>query len=328
MMLTIRRYREDDAAAWDAFVAQSGNGNFFHTRRFLRYHPQDRFRDHSLLFLDGGRVRALLSAVDGEKEGRRVLVSHPGASYGGGLVLEAESALDRVDTLLSHLEDYTRREGFVGAHFLRVPPPVMCQSSSPDQRTVLQRRRWTLERSERDSSLLLYGLREGGVLERLDGRCRSRVRQAERAGLTVRETDDLPTYWEMLTATLRERHGAQPTHTLGEIQHLRSICPGDIRLFAAFRGERMLGGVVAVTLHEQGIYSLYMAQDYAHHGEHPLHLTIVELMKVCVREGRSVLHLGVSTEDNGRRLNEGLLAFKESFGAVPSHRESWFLTLS
>jgi len=327
MSVRVRRYREEDVAAWDDFVERSSNGNMFHTRRFLRYHPEERFRDHSLLFLEGDRMVAILSAADREEGGRRALVSHPGASYGGGLVLPQRGGTE-VDALLSTLEGYARAQRYSGLHFLRMPPTTICGPDAPDQRSCLIKRGWSLERSELDSSILLESLREEDVCARLDGKCRNMVRQAERADLSVRESDDIASYWVILTATLRERHGAVPTHTLEEIQRLRSLCPGEVRLFSAFRGEAMVGGVVVITLHAQALYTLYMAQDYAHHREHPLHLTIVELMRLCVREGRHVLQLGVSTEDGGKRLNEGLFAFKESFGAVPTHRESWFLPLS
>ncbi len=327
MTVQVRRYREEDGVLWDAFVQRSCNGNFFHTRRFLRYHPAGRFRDHSLLFLEGDRVVAILSAVDQENgEGRRLLVSHPGASYGGGIVLPAPDGVG-MDALLSALEDHAGEEGFSGVHFLRLPPATICRSPLPDLPSILLHRGWVVERSEIDSSILLTGVREDSVLDHLDGKCRNMVRGSERAGLRVRESDDFASYWAILTETLRARHGAMPTHTLEEIERLRSLCPGEVRLFAAFHGGEMRGGVVAVTLSEYAIYTLYMAQDYAYHLQHPLHLTIVEVMRACVREGRAVLHVGVSTEDGGERLNEGLFAFKESFGASTVHRESWFLSL-
>ena len=50
MSITIRRFIHSDEKVWDAFVASSNNGTLFHTRKFLSYHPKDRFLDHSLVF--------------------------------------------------------------------------------------------------------------------------------------------------------------------------------------------------------------------------------------------------------------------------------------
>ena len=41
---------------WEGFIRDSINGNLFHTRRFLDYHPEGRFMDHSLLFLKKGNM--------------------------------------------------------------------------------------------------------------------------------------------------------------------------------------------------------------------------------------------------------------------------------
>lgn len=51
MSVTVRRFRERNAEAWDGLVDGSWNGTFLHKRRFLSYHGE-RFRDVSLLVED------------------------------------------------------------------------------------------------------------------------------------------------------------------------------------------------------------------------------------------------------------------------------------
>ncbi|MDP7071962.1 MAG: GNAT family N-acetyltransferase, partial [Candidatus Marinimicrobia bacterium] len=62
----IETYYERDAELWDTFVQESNNGTLFHTRKFLSYHPSDRFKDRSLIFLKKGNPIALLPAADVE----------------------------------------------------------------------------------------------------------------------------------------------------------------------------------------------------------------------------------------------------------------------
>ena len=83
MKLTISRYTDEDAALWDDFVWQANNGNIFHTRQFLNYHPPGRFEDHSLIFRKDNKVHALMPATVKFEGHRKILVSHRGASYGG-----------------------------------------------------------------------------------------------------------------------------------------------------------------------------------------------------------------------------------------------------
>ncbi len=70
------------------------------------------------------------------------------------------------------------------------------------------------------------------------------ARKALQNGVSVAETDNLAAYWEILSERLARAHNAKPVHTLAEIDSLRRRFPENIRLFAAFLGNEMLGGVV------------------------------------------------------------------------------------
>lgn len=47
----LEEYTDIYAERWDRFVLkESINGTFLQTRKFLNYHPKDRFTDSSLVF--------------------------------------------------------------------------------------------------------------------------------------------------------------------------------------------------------------------------------------------------------------------------------------
>ncbi len=76
--MDIKQYTPDCVDEWNQFVAESKNGTFLFDRRYMDYH-QDRFRDHSLMFYQDGRLLAVLPAhVDGD-----TLYTHRGLTYGG-----------------------------------------------------------------------------------------------------------------------------------------------------------------------------------------------------------------------------------------------------
>lgn len=59
--MAIHRYSDEFAERWDAFVLDSSvNGNFLQTRQFLSYHPDDRFKDYSLMYFDAREACVLL----------------------------------------------------------------------------------------------------------------------------------------------------------------------------------------------------------------------------------------------------------------------------
>ena len=90
---------------WDNFVNQSDNGTLFHKRAFLNYHPKDRFNDASIYVTKNGKILSILTAAVIERDGKKILVSHPGASYGGFVYdsdLNFKDAHDLVDMLLDY----------------------------------------------------------------------------------------------------------------------------------------------------------------------------------------------------------------------------------
>ena len=180
-----------------------------------------------------------------------------------------------------------------------------------------------MTRSEMDGAVDLTGLTTDTVLQSLTGKCRNMVRQAERAGIEVKLTHDFDSFWPILEGVLKGRHGAKPTHTVAEIKSLSALLPENFRLLAAFKNGVMVGGIVLITIHDEALYTLYMAQEYSVQKDHPMHLLLVEAIKLSLKENRRVLHLGVSTEDGGKKVNEGLFFFKESFGCRPVRRETW-----
>ena len=82
-MISIKKYRNNYSNVWDNFIKNSNNGTIFHTQKFLSYHLQRRFNDHSLLFYSEKTLVAVLPAAAISINNKLELRSHPGASYGG-----------------------------------------------------------------------------------------------------------------------------------------------------------------------------------------------------------------------------------------------------
>ncbi len=109
MSLSVSVFIQENKRAWDRFVWQANNGTLFHTRKFLEYHPPDRFEDHSLILSDGERIIALFPAIIKKQAGKLALVSHGGASYGGFVfreTLSVRSAFELVEALIVHCKKF------------------------------------------------------------------------------------------------------------------------------------------------------------------------------------------------------------------------------
>jgi len=87
---------------WDEFVEQSDNGTMFSKRRFLSYHDKNKFNDKSIYITKDGKLHSVFTAALIERDGKKILSSHPGASYGGFVYnseLNFKEAHDLVDKI-------------------------------------------------------------------------------------------------------------------------------------------------------------------------------------------------------------------------------------
>jgi hypothetical protein len=114
-------------------------------------------------------------------------------------------------------------------------------------------------------------------------------------------------------ANLQEKYGVKPTHTAAELQLLADRFPDNIKLFAAHRGEDMLGGVV-VYESRRVAHTQYIATTTAGRELGALDFILDHLLNEVFAD-IAYFDFGISTEDAGRILNVGLIENKESYGA-------------
>ena len=110
-MFGIERYRSEYRESWDSFVRSSRNYSFLFLRDYMEYH-EERFCDHSLLFLDTkGDIVALLPANEVLNEGKKELHSHQGLTY-GGLILSLKNTAEGVMEMFDDLVEYMKANDF------------------------------------------------------------------------------------------------------------------------------------------------------------------------------------------------------------------------
>lgn len=291
------KVRKDE---WNAFVAASKNGTFLFDRNYMDYHA-DRFQDSSLMvYSERGK---LIGVFPASRKGD-VVTSHGGLTYGGvvcDLDMKAAMMLWVFDRMLDHLA-----AAGVKKLVYKPVPHVLHQYPAEEDLYALFRRDAKLVR--RDASFAIWlpeklkfakGKREG-------------VRKANRAGLVVRESADFEAFFEIGREVMRVRHQGQPAHTACEMALLASRFPLNIKMHAAYDGNRMLAGAISYGMpHAAHVQYMYSCDDGLTVGA--LDLVIERLVESCT--GKRFINFGISTEDNGRFLNEGLAHQKEMFGA-------------
>ena len=303
--MQIVRYSPDDAGRWDAAVRMSRQGTFLHLRNYMDYHA-DRFMDCSLLFIDGKHdcVRGVLPATlaDG------VLTSHGGLTYGGLLTPDNVGAAEVLE-MMTGMTDWLRRMTDC-RRFVYKPVPHIYHTTLAEEDLYAVFRLGGRLTGRSVSQAMEIGTGKVTTLRR-----RGHTK-ALKAGLTVEEVSaesDWEAFWNVLTTVLTERHGRVPVHSLAEILLLRSRFPEAIRLFTVKRDGTVLAGCV-VYVTARVAHLQYIASGDEVCGCGALDLLLTELNTRDRFPFCRYFDFGISTEQGGAVLNEGLTFQKEGFG--------------
>lgn len=320
--MDIRKYKPSDETIWDSLIPETNNGTLFHTRRFFKYHPKERFVDHSLIFMKNGKIRALFPAAEKFNENEKVLVSHPGSSFGSFVVPEDLSFKESEDLIVT-LKSYARKTGF---NKIQITSPPVLYSNRPSNYIDFAMVSAGFEYLTREVTSVLF-LEE--TIEKTVAKFRSShrqaVRKAEKQGIVVRHSDDYRAFYSILKKNLKIRHGVQPTHTLDEILHLKELFPKQIQLWGAFHESKMVAGVINFICNERAILAFYISHIEDYQEFRPVNLLFYTIFDWAIKNNFKVFDFGIFTVKE--KPNYGLGRFKENFGASGIFRDTMILSL-
>ena len=298
--MRIEVYSPSRRESWDAFVRRSKNGTFLFFRDYMEYHG-DRLVDHSLLLWDD--KAELIALLPANRRGAD-LESHAGLTY-GGFVTDERMKVPRMLEVFRRTLEFLRAEGFRRLVYKTVPS-IYHRVPAEEDRYALFRCGARLYR--RDVLTVAVPSRPVGFQERR----RRSLKKAAAAGVTWGPSEDFDRFWAVLEDNLWTAHRVRPVHTAEEMRRLRAAFPDNIKLFCAFVGGEVVAGTVIYET-ETVAHVQYMASSERGRACGALDLIFAGLLTGKYR-AKPYFDFGISTEDEGRRLNEGLIAFKEGFG--------------
>jgi hypothetical protein len=141
------------------------------------------------------------------------------------------------------------------------------------------------------------------------------LRKAQRANVNVRFGPEyLEPFWAVLEANLRTKHSTWPVHNLDEIRYLHSKFPEQIRCIVGIVGRQVVAGVLLFQT-TRVAHIQYSASNVEGNSVGASTSVIDYAISKSIDLGARYFDFGVSNEQEGRILNEGLHRFKTSFGA-------------
>lgn len=298
---TVRLYQGNDYENWNAFIGQAKNATFLFHRDFMEYH-NDRFQDYSLIVLDGEKWVAVLPAnVVGNE-----VFSHQGLTY-GGLVYNEKVKLASIigvfKSVLSFLNDNKIEKLQV-----KLIPSIYHQKPAEELNYALFLSEARLIRRD---SMAVIDLSKPYTISKTRKEC---IRRGIKNNLIIKEELNFKLFWEeVLEPNLDNKHQAKPVHTVAEIEMLQRNFPNNIRHFNVYQEEKIVAGTT-IFISENVAHPQYVSGMGNKNELGSLDFLYHHLITSVFKEKR-FFDFGISNEEQGKKLNEGLVFWKESFGA-------------
>lgn len=294
------RYELHRKSIWDEFITHSKNGVFLFYRDYMEYHS-DHFTDHSLLFFDNDRLIAVMPAniVDDR------LISHGGLTF-GGIISDNRMKISIMLQVFESLREHAASLGVKHVIYKAIPH-IYHRIPAEEDLYALFVHNARLFRRDVSSTILL------STKPKFSKGRRGCIKKGQTRGLTVRRSDDFDTFMAIDEAHLLRKHGKRPAHTAAEIRLLADRFPENIKLFASYDGETMLGGVI-IYESTQVAHAQYIAATDEGKEIGALDIILGYLINTYY-QAKKHFDFGISTDRKGQYLDIGLVSNKESFGA-------------
>ena len=337
---------------WEQFVKTGVLGTIYHTRKFMSYHPHDRFEDNSLLLYANGELVCVVPACrkkevgftgctifhsDGDisidpeelstpyRGNYNPYFSYMGSTYGGPVFLKKYFQTKYVMVMIDHIfQYYNNNIEFRMANDIYYDDNVfMVYSILATKRTMIPEMSWYIRTGD------------NFIDNMLDKRNRSYLKKTitnkDIKCYKTHSEDVYKQFYTILHNNLKKNHDTTPTHTLEEFMDIKNILENNAALYVVenIQTNQLYGGVYVIKVTNNCWYTFYISRN-------------VDIEDTCARvsvpylmctisndaakEGVKYLDYGICTEDRGKLVNIGLAEFKEK--VLGGHASARYLFVS
>ncbi len=311
-MITVEKYSAQKKDIWNKFLNTSKNGIFMLNRDFVEYHS-DRFVDNSLMFYSEGVLIALLPLSVHKDE----VISHGGLTF-GGLIVDETMKQTKMNECFDALIKYLRENNFKKLVYKKIPH-IYTKFPSEEDLYALWKNGAKLLKKEPSTTIFLeesFSLTKGR---------KAQISKAKRENIIVEESSDFEKFIALENSVLTKYHSTTAVHTTEELKLLQSRFPNNIKLFVAKKDGEILAGSL-LFVYPNLVHTQYLANSEVGRKLGALDLVIATLIEKY-KDSKTYFDFGISTENGGLYLNEGLIFQKESFGGRTVVYETYELDL-
>jgi hypothetical protein len=281
----------------------------FHLQKFFDYHTPGKFQFDHLIFIDEGKIAAVLPGR--LKDG--IYESPIGASYGS--IVTGDVKFAKAMEIVSTLLDYGKKNGI--KEFELTPAPMIYETYQNQNMEFAMR--WLGFDYKLHYISSAIKLNKGNdYLLRFTPTTRRNVRKTFKMNeLRVEVNERYDEFYPILVEN-KAKHDAKPTHSYEDLLKLKQLMPDKLKLFMVYLGEKPIGGSLMFLTNKNVALCFYNMMLYEYSEYKPMHRVMFDLVNDFTELGFSYVDIGVSQDtkaENPMTPSMSLIEFKEQFDA-------------
>lgn len=302
-MYSIIRYKEDYKNKWDSFIKSAKNTSFLFFRDFMEYHSNIYF-DYSLMIFKNDDLIAVIPLNIKKKR----VYSHQGLSY-GGIILHEKIKLNEVKDIFKEVLQYLYANAIDSIVIKNIPRIYHTRVSDEIDWLFFK---VNAKLTRRDTALII-----DNMIEPIPYQARRvrEIKKASKLNFTIKNgLNEFAPFWEnILVPNLLLKYKVKPVHSINEIEKLATLFPDNIKHHNIYLEDTIVAGCT-MFLNKNVAHVQYIASNDIGRKLGLLDYLFDKLIKTEYHLYR-YFDFGICNEQEGQKINNGLLDWKEGFGA-------------
>ena len=316
MAYLIKKYDDSrDFDIWEKFIDESStNGTIFHSRKYLSYN-KNKYIDSSIVIYKKELIISVLPCCKcGEK-----YFSYSGATLGGPVFSRYVENIGEISKIINLILDY-----YGNKLEIRIGNSIYNEKYNNDIIYLLSKKlnikleiSWIFEVNDNFIDSIKNIRNKKNLIKMID----------KENGYTCKKyetIEDYKSFYNLLENILLNKYNKKPTHTLDELLLLKLILNSNINLYMVKDSvNNIYGGVIVINVTKTCWYTIYIAKNINYNSSTNVSIMYImyEIIMEAKQNGIKYIDYGVTSENEGDKLNEGLSNYKEkSLCGKPIHR--------
>lgn len=319
MKFTLIKYADEYEKTWDQFVfEQALNGTFLQSKRFLNYHPKERFEDASyLVFDEKGHLAALCPGCKCLENELQIFYSHKGSTFGGIIIDSKNYEIEKIINIIEALQEQLIKDSYQKV-ILKITPDIFFTKDTGD---LLQFCLYYLGYQEQIELNLMvdYSTYKDNILSNFSQGKRTNIYNCIRAGMQLRELltdDEIAIFYDILCITLK-KYELKPVHKLHELLEFKNDrLYQECGFYGIYYENKMIAGSMMFYFQKANVaHTQYLCALHEYDRLSPMSFMYFQMINEMKIKGYKALTWGIVTENSGKYINMGLAKSKAAFGS-------------